>query len=177
MKRLPNSILLALRGALSLLCLVAVGVLVACPSGGRSSDMIVGKITTLKDQEVRPVAQAQIVIRPLTPDPEQKGADDQPEDPVNLRGVSITNDTGYFEISSFSSDQTFQEYGLLRNWRCEITIQVPGYYIYKGPFSYGKGGQELTILLEEKDADVSDLTGVIQIDEKAIQTGAIRRGN
>ena len=108
---------------------------------------------------------------------QQVAAREQPEDPVNLRGVSITNDTGYFEITSFSSDQTFQEYGLLRNWRCEITIQVPGYYIYKGPFSYGKGGQELTIELEEKDADVSDLTGVIQIDEKAIQTGAIRRGN
>jgi hypothetical protein len=177
MKTMQDSIRAALRLSVAVLCGAAVALMVACPSGGRSSDMIAGKITTLKDQEIRPVAQAQIVIRPLTPDPEQKGADEQPEEPVNLRGVSITNDTGYFEITSFSSDQTFQEYSLLRNWRCEITIQVPGYYIYKGPFSYGKGGQELTIQLEEKDADVSDLTGVIQIDEKAIQTGAIRRGN
>ena len=177
MKTVQDSIRVTLRFGFALLCVVAVALMVACPSGGRSSDMIVGKITTLKDQEIRPVSQAQIVIRPLTPDPEQKGADEQPEDPVNLRGVSITNDTGYFEIANFSSDQTFQEYGLLRNWRCEITIQVPGYYIYKGPFSYSKGGQELTIQLEEKDADVSDLSGVIQIDEKAIQTGSIRRGN
>ncbi len=177
MKTMKDSLRAMVRISLVAVFASAVALMVACPSGGRSSDMIAGKITTLKDQEVRPVAQAQIVIRPLTPDPEQKGADEQPEDPINLRGVSITNDTGYFEITSFSSDQTFQEYGLLRNWRCEITIQVPGYYIYKGPFSYGKGGQELTIELEEKDADVSDLTGVIQIDEKAIQTGAIRRGN
>ena len=54
---------------------------------------------------------------------------------------------------------------------------MPGYYIYKGPFSYSRGGQSLTIQLEEKDADVTDGTGVIEIDEKAIQTGAIRRGN
>jgi len=145
MKTFQDSIRLTLRFGLALLCVAAVALMVACPSGGRSSDMIVGKITTLKDQEVRPVSQAQIVIRPLTPDPEQKGADEQPEDPVNLRGVSITNDTGYFEITTFSSDQTFTEYGLLRNWRCEITIQVPGYYIYKGPFSYSKGGQEFRL--------------------------------
>ncbi|MBJ96116.1 MAG: hypothetical protein CMP23_16760 [Rickettsiales bacterium] len=177
MTTLKESFRRGLRFGFALLSMMALALLVACPSGGRSSDMIAGKITTMKDQEVRPVAQAQIVIRPLTPDPEQKGSDEQPEDPVNLRGVSITNDTGYFEITSFSSDQTFQEYGLLRNWRYQITIQVPGYYIYRGPFSYGKGGQELTVQLEEKGSDVDDLTGVIEIDEKAIQTGSIRRGN
>ncbi len=150
--------------------------LMACESG-RSSDMIAGKIETSKDQQVVPVSQAQVMIRPMTVDPEQKGADEQPEEPSSLRGVSITNDTGYFEIAALSSDQTFQEYGLLRNWKYEITIQVPGYYIYKGSFAYGKGGQELTIELEEKSADVLDGSGVIEIDEKAIQTGAIRRGN
>ncbi len=144
---------------------------------GRSSDLITGKILTQKDGEARPVAQAQVMIRPTTVDPEKKGADEQPEEPVNLRGVSITNDTGFFEIASLSSDQTFQEYGLLRNWKYEITIQVPGYYIYKGPFSYEKGGIELGIQLEEKGADVVDDSGVILIDEKAIQSGAIRRGN
>ncbi len=177
MKTFRDTIRLVLSSGFVLLCVVAVLSMVACPSGGRSSDLIVGKITTLKDQEIRPVAQAQIVIRPLTPDPETKGSDEQPEDPSNLRGVSITNDTGHFEISSFSSSSTFSEYGLLRNWRCEIIITVPGYYIYKGPFSYSKGGQKLTIELEEKNADVTDVTGVIEIDEKAIQTGSIRRGN
>ena len=132
---------------------------------------------TDKDQEVIPVAQAQVLIKPLTVDPEQKGADEQPEDPTNLRGVAITNATGTFEVATLSSDQTFQEYGLLRNWKYEIQIQVPGYYIYKGPFSYGKGGMEMSIQLEEKGSDVLDESGVIEIDESAIQTGAIRRGN
>jgi len=157
--------------------LLVLAALMGCPSGGRSSDLIAGKIGTTKDQQDVPVAQAQVMVRPLTVDPEQKGADEQPEEPSNLRGVSITNDTGYFEIAALSSDQTFQEYGLLRNWKYEITIQVPGYYIYKGNFTYTKGGQELTIQLEEKGADVVDVSGGIEIDEKAIQTGAIRRGN
>ncbi|HCP44878.1 MAG TPA: hypothetical protein DIU15_02450 [Deltaproteobacteria bacterium] len=161
----------------ALLVLMLAVAVAGCPGGGRSSDMIAGQIMTQKDQQEIPVGQAQVMIRPLNADPELKGADDQPEDPTNLRGVAITNDTGYFEIQSLSSDQTFQEYGLLRNWKCEITIQVPGYYIYKGSFSYTKGGQELSIVLEEKGSDVTDLSGVIEIDEKAIQTGAIRRGN
>lgn len=153
--------------------------LAGCPSGGRSADMIAGRISTTRDQAEVPVAQAMVMLRPLTVDPEQKGADEQPagEDPASLRGVSMTNDTGYFEIAALSSDQTFQEYGLLRNWKYEITIQVPGYYIYKGSFTYTKGGQELTIPLEEKGADVIDVSGVIEIDEKSIQMGAIRRGN
>ena len=164
--------------ALAISALIATIVaLVGCPSGGRSSDMIAGKIATDKDQQVVPVSQAQVMIRPMTVDPEQRGADEQPEEPQNLRGVSITNDTGYFEIVALSSDQTFQEYGLLRNWKYEITIQVPGYYIYRGNFTYTKGGQELQIALEEKSADVIDASGVIEIDEGSIQTGAIRRGN
>ncbi len=157
-------------------CLALLGLIVACPSG-RSSDTISGKIQVNKDQELRPVAQAQVRLTPISPDPEAKGADEQPEDPVNLRGVSITNDTGHFEILSLSSDQTFQEYGLLRNWRYEIQIQVPGYYIYKGNFPYAKGAEALEITLEEKGADVVDDSGVIEMDEKAIQSGSIRRGS
>jgi hypothetical protein len=148
----------------------------ACP-GGRSSDAISGKIMVNKDQELRPVSQAQVRLTPISPDPEAKGADEQPEDPTNLRGVSITNDTGFFEILSLSSDQTFQEYGLLRNWRYELQIQVPGYYIYRGNFPYAKGAEELTITLQEKGADVIDDSGVIEMDEKAIQSGSIRRGS
>ena len=157
-------------------CLVLMATFVACPSG-RSSDAITGKIMVNKDQELRPVSQAQVRLTPVSPDPEAKGADEQPEDPVNLRGVSITNDTGFFEILSLSSDQTFQEYGLLRNWRYELQIQVPGYYIYKGNFSYANGAEELTITLQEKGADVADDSGVIELDEKAIQSGSIRRGS
>ena len=152
-------------------------VLAACPSGGRGKDLIQGSIKAMKDQDLRPIGQAQVMVRPLGPDPEKKGADEQPEDPANLRGVSITNDTGFFSIPSLSSDQTFSEFGLLRNWKYEITIQVPGYYIYKGNFSYAKGGQQVDVQLEEKGADVDDASGVINIDEKGIQTGAVRRGN
>lgn len=144
---------------------------------GRSSDLISGRITTLKDGESRPIAQAQVSIVPSSVDPEKKGADEQPEDPINLTGVALTNDTGFFEITSLSSSATFQEYSLLRNWKYEIQIRVPGYYIYKGPFSYEKGGVELAIELEQKGADVVDDSGVILIDPKAIQSGAIRRGN
>ena len=172
-----HSVFVVARNVILSLAAVALVGLVGCPSSGRSSDLIAGKIGTTKDQQDVPVSQAQVMVRPLTVDPEQKGADEQPEEPVNLRGVAITNDTGYFEIAALSSDQTFSEYTLLRNWKYEITIQVPGYYIYKGNFTYTKGGQELTIQLEEKGADVLDDSGVITIDEKAIQTGAIRRGN
>jgi len=165
-----------LNSILRLSVLFALLVVTSC-GGGRSSDLIAGKIRTTKDQSEIPVSQAQVIVRPITPDPEKKGADEQPEPPDNLRGVAVTNDTGFFEIAALSSGQTFQEYGLLRAWRYEITIQVPGYYVYKGNFGYEKGGQELSISLEEKGADVLDDSGVIQIDEKAIQTGAIRRGN
>lgn len=157
---------------LSLLALTFVG----CP-GGRSSDAISGLIKAERDQSEVPVSQAQVVVRPLMVDPEQRGADEQPEDPKNLRGVAITNDLGAFEITNMSSDQTFTEYGLLRNWKYEITIQVPGYYIYKGTFAYANGAEELQIMLEEKGSDVTDDSGVIIMDEKAIQQGAIRRGN
>jgi len=144
---------------------------------GRSSDLIAGRITAIKDGEERPVSQASVRITPSSVDPEKKGADEQPEDPINLQGVALTNDTGFFEVASLSSSQTFQEYSLLRNWKYEIQITVPGYYIYKGPFSYEKGGVELAVQLEQKGADVVDDSGVILIDEKAIQSGAIRRGN
>jgi hypothetical protein len=150
--------------------------LVACP-GGRSSDLIAGTIRTDRDQRVVPVAQAQVSIYPTGLDPELRGGDEEPEPIKHLRGLDITNDSGYFEIQELSSDISFKEYGLMRNWRYEVRIQVPGYYLYKGQFTYTKGGQELTILLEEKTADVVDDTGVIEIDESAIQTGAIRRGN
>lgn len=175
--RQRNSMVQVVHGLLVAAIILAMGLAPACGGGGRSSDIIQGQIGTTRDQADVPVAQAQVMIRPLTVDPEQKGADEQPEDPVNLRGVAITNDSGFFSVKALSSDQTFQEYGLLRNWKYEITIQVPGYYMYRGTFGYGKAGQELAVQLEEKSTDVLDESGVIQIDERAIQTGAIRRGN
>lgn len=156
--------------------LFLLGLLAACP-GGRSSDLIAGTIRTDRDQMEIPVAQAQVSVSPVGLDPELRGGDEEPEPIKHLRGLDITNDAGYFEIQSLSSDVSFKEYPMMRNWRYEVRIQVPGYYIYKGQFTYTKGGQELSILLEEKTADVVDDTGVIEIDESAIQTGAIRRGN
>ncbi len=156
--------------------LVLIAFLVACP-GGRSSDMVAGTIRTVRDQQEIPVAQAQVTVFPVTVDPELRGADEQPEPVKHLRGLSLTKDSGYFEIAELSSEVSFKEYPLLRNWKYEVRIQVPGYYIYKGHFTYTRGGQELSILLEEKAADVIDDAGVIEIDESAIQTGAIRRGN
>jgi hypothetical protein len=165
-----------LRALISFAFVLFMVVLAACP-GGRSSDLIAGTIRTDRDQRVVPVAQAQVSIYPVGLDPELRGGDEEPEPIKHLRGLDITNDSGYFEIQALSSDVSFKEYPLMRNWRYEVRIQVPGYYIYKGQFTYTKGGQELTILLEEKTADVVDDTGVIEIDESAIQTGAIRRGN
>ena len=54
---------------------------------------------------------------------------------------------------------------------------MPGYYIYKGNFAYDKGAKPLEITLQEKGADVVDDSGVIEMDEKAIQSGSIRRGS
>lgn len=155
---------------------LVLALLAACPSG-RSSDLIAGTIRTDRDQAEVPVAQAQVSVFPAGVDPALRGGDEEPEPIKNLRGLDITNDSGYFEITDLSSDVSFKEYSLLRNWRYELRIQVPGYYIYKGHFTYTRGGQELMILLEEKTADVIDDSGVIEIDETAIQTGAIRRGN
>ena len=158
-------------GVVLLLCLFA-----ACP-GGRSSDLIAGTIRTEQDQREIPVGRAQVSIFPVSLAPELRGGDEEPEDVKHLRGLDITNDSGYFEIQALSSDVSFKEYGLLRGWKYEVRIQVPGYYIYKGLFSYTNGGQELKIHLQEKTADVFDDAGVIEIDESSIQTGAIRRGN
>lgn len=166
----------ALSSLFSLGLLLLLATLAACP-GGRSSDLIAGTIRTDRDQQEVPVAQAQVSIYPVGLDPELRGGDEEPEPVKHLRGLDITNDSGYFEIQTLSSDVSFKEYPLMRNWRYEVRIQVPGYYIYKGQFTYTNGGQELTIRLEEKTADVVDDTGVIEIDESAIQTGAIRRGN
>ena len=148
----------------------------ATSCGGRSTDGISGRIQVTADQSLRPIAQANIRVRPLNPAEEAKGADEQPEDPSNLRGVSITNDAGYFEVLGLASDQTFQEYGLLRDWKYEIQIQVPGYYTYVGKFSYSKGAQDIQITLEEKDPNVTDDTGTLEINEDSIQVGSVRRG-
>ncbi|MEE2830590.1 MAG: hypothetical protein VX498_15490 [Myxococcota bacterium] len=157
--------------------LLVLALLMACPGGGRSSDMIAGTIRTVRDQQEVPVAQAQVTVFPVTVDPELRGADEPPEAVKALRGLSLTKDSGYFKIEELSSEISFESYPLLRNWKYEVKIQVPGYYIYKGHFTYTRGGQELSIVLEEKAADVIDDAGVIEIDESAIQTGAIRRGN
>ena len=156
--------------------MLALGLLAACP-GGRSSDLIAGTIKAERDQSEVPIAQAQVSVVPLGIDPELRGGDEEPEPVKHLRGLDITNNSGYFEVGSLSSDVTFKEYGLLRNWRYQIQIQVPGYYLQTAEFSYTKGGQEMNITLEEKTSDVVDDSGVIEIDESAIQTGAIRRGN
>lgn len=161
------------RGAalVSALALV-LALLGGCPSG-KSSNTIAGHIEVTLDQEIIPLANANVMIRPVEPDTEQKRNDDPPEVTVNLRGVSTTNASGSFLVTSLASSATFTEYPLLRGWNYEIRIEAPGYYIYHGSFPYEKGAGYLEIQLEEKDTDdVLDDSGMIEIPEGGLQMGA-----
>ncbi len=161
------------RSLVGVVALALVVLFTAC--NDRKSDAVGGIIKVTQDQSVHPIAQAQIKLTPLAPNDGSK-SDEQPEDASNLRGVDTTNDTGAFQIATLSSDQTFQEYGLLRNWRYELQIQVPGYYIYKGEFPYESGTRSLEITLTEKGSDVEDDTGGVEIMEDGVQVGTVRRG-
>jgi hypothetical protein len=142
----------------------------------RSSDAVTGIIQVVIDQEVRPIAQAQIRLIPKAPTDGAKRVDEQPEDPVNLRGVDTTNDTGVFEILALSSDQTFQEYGLLRNWTYELQIQVPGYYLFTGEVAYADGGRAVQVELRQKGNGVDDDTGGVEVVIDGLAMGSVRRG-
>jgi hypothetical protein len=135
---------------------------------GRKQDLISGRIFTEKDGIRLPVGQAQLTIRPIHGIRDAWKPDVAPEEPTALRAVAISNGSGYFQISALSSDQTYDEYRLLRRWDYEITIRIPGYSIYEGKFPFLAGPQELSVALEEKGADAPDGPGVIEIDEKAL---------
>ncbi len=151
--------------------LAALGLL-GCPSG-KSSNTISGHIEVMMDQEMIPLANANITITPVEPDAEVRRNDDAPEVTANLRGVSTTNASGSFHVTSLASSATFSEYPLLRGWKYSIRIEAPGYYIYHGTFPYEKGAGYLEIQLEEKDTDdVLDDSGMIEIPEGGLQMGA-----
>ena len=162
-----------LRGAWLAAALLLLPVLVVgCPSG-KSSNTIAGHIEVTLDQDVIPLANANVMIQPVEPDTEQRRADDAPEITSNLRGVSTTNASGSFVVTSLASSATFTEYPLLRGWNYSIRIEAPGYYIYHGTFPYEKGAGFLEIHLEDKDTDeIDDDSGMIQIPEGGLQMGA-----
>jgi hypothetical protein len=162
-----------IRGVLLAAALLLVPVLMfGCP-GGKSSDTISGHIEVTLDQDVIPLANANVTIQPAKPDAEQRRTDEAPEETSNLRGVSTTNASGSFLVTSLASSATFSEYPLLRGWNYSIRIEAPGYYIYYGDFTYEKGAGFLEIQLEEKDTDnVDDDSGMIQIPEGGLQMGA-----
>jgi hypothetical protein len=81
--------------------------------------------------------------------------------------LSVTNGVGSFEIATLSSGQTFQVYGLLRHWTYEISIGVPGYWIYQGSFTYSKGAQEIEIHLEKKTAGAVDPSTIIEMEPRS----------
>lgn len=161
-------------GAVAAFCLGALGVVAVtgCTKGG-SSNTISGRIEVLMDQEVVPLANAYVTIRPFEPDVEGKRPDPAPELTTVLTGVATTNAAGSFLLTALGSSETFAEYPLLRSWKYEIRIEAPGYYIHRGVFPYEKGASFVQIRLEEKDVDdVLDESGMIQIPEGGIQIGA-----
>ena len=152
-----------------------VSLVAGCPSG-RSSDVIVGFIEVEMDQKLVPLAQADVTIRPVEAAEDAKKPDEAPELTSVLSGVSVTNGAGTFEIGLLASNETFAEYPLLRGWVYEFRIQAPGYYIYRGKFTFEGGATSLGVKLDEKSLDVMDDTGVIDVPDGAITTGAVRRG-
>ncbi len=127
-----------------------------------ASDRIAGWILEAGDEQA-PIPNAQVSIRPL--DRSDWRASREPEPAALLRGVGITDETGLFGLAWLRSEETFTDHRLLRRWRYEIEIQVPGYYIFRGTFTYTRGPQALTIRLEVKPADVIDVTGLVEIPE------------
>ena len=166
MSRRSNLTLLVTLVALSL-------ALVACRN--RSGDAVGGVIRVTNAEKIHPIAQAQIKLTPLAPIAGAKGVDEQPEAAGNLRGVDTTNDTGAFRIASLSSDQTFQEYELLRNWTYQLQVLVPGYYIYSAEFPFESGTSEVEVTLKQKGNDVEDDSDGVQFHVNGVQMGSIRR--
>ena len=77
---------------------------------------------------------------------------------------------------ALSSDQTFQEYGLLRNWTYELQIQVPGYYLFTGEVAYADGGRAVQVELRQKGNGVDDDTGGVEVVIDGLAMGSVRRG-
>ncbi len=162
----------------ALLTALALLLIAGCPSKGSSSDGLSGHIQVTFDQELIPLAQAIVKIRPVAADENSKKVDEPGELSSNLLGIATTNSAGTFGIATLASNQTFVEYPLLRGWKYSINIEAPGYYIYEGEFTYEKGSAYMEIKLEEKMVDVVDGTGVIAIPEGGLHMGrAPMRGN
>jgi len=121
--------------------------LVACAAVPRagSADRVAG---TVHDDGERPLGNVQVVISPLEPLGPRARSEPEPLD--RLRGVSVTDPDGRFEITGLASSHTFEEYPLLRGWRYEVRAQLSGYQLWSNTFDFTRGGLQLTVHLEPR---------------------------
>ena len=153
--------------------LLVATLLSGCPKGGVGSRSITGQVMVSRDGKMQPVSAAQVRLWPR--DPSNKGEPFEYEAVQNLRGVTLTRNSGQFEIGSLTSAETHAEYPILKGWNYVIEVEVPGYYITQADFEY-KGGQAwVEVAIEEKPVDVLDTSGGVQQDEKKLERGAVRK--
>jgi hypothetical protein len=156
--------------ALGLLLLVALPL--GCPKGGASRS-VTGQVVVNRAGKTSVVAEAQVRLWPQEPGP--KAEPFEFEAVQNLRGVTLTRNSGQFEVSALTSAETHAEYPFLKGWTYVIEVEVPGYYITQAEFEY-KGGQAwVEIAIDEKPVDVLDTSGGVKDNEKELSRGAVRK--
>jgi len=142
------------------------------PPKKRKGDLIIGQVIDSESRE--PIPAVMIELYPV--DPVAKRADSVIY--TDLLGVDTTNPNGGFTIDVLSSPAALVEFGILRGWSYEIVATAPGYYQFRQPAGeYKKGELNLTLELVEKKADVTDETGVVEGNQKLLNTGKVVRGN
>ncbi len=137
----------------------------ATPGGGSSTDRIDGRILGLHPDGEMPLAQANIEIR-------SEGSD-------TLLGIGVSNSAGNFVIAALADTQLLKDVPLQRNTKYDATIRVPGYWILKQSFDYGRGAEDWVFRLEYKDG--TDLGDDRTLDAeysegKGYAHGSVKRG-
>ena len=134
---------------------------------------ISGQILVDRDGKLEPVAGAKVFIFPKAP---LKKGKEPPEDPNVLSGASTTRDSGNFEFGELSSNVSYENYELMRNWTYLLRIEDTAFYLKDILFDFEGGENFVEVILEEKSVDVEAGEGeAIGEDEHTLSSGGVRR--
>ena len=132
-----------------------------------------GQILVDRGGKLEPVPMAKIFIYPKAP---LKRGIDAPEDISVLSGAATTRDSGNFEINELSSNVSYENYELLKNWSYRLRISDTAYYLKEIEFDFEGGNNYVEVILEEKQVDVEAGEGEnIGEDTHKSTSGAVRR--
>ena len=132
-----------------------------------------GQILVDRDGKLEPVGGARVFLYPKAP---LKKGKEAPEDLTALSSVSTTRDSGNFEFGELSSNVSYENYELMRNWTYRLRIEDTAFYIKDILFDFEGGENFVEVILEEKSVDVeAEEGGAIGEDGHMSTSGSVRR--